>query len=195
MKFLTVLLFSNEDDLVEDQVKYYSHSETDLKVYIHNGSEGVKEKFKSLGIDFEIIPSSVNFLQNKVHEYIYSEIKKVEKNYDWIIFPESDEFLEGPDRKKSLHEYLEICDSEIIIFENYVFWFTKDDNMEIESPVDRIKYYSIRPKHSDRVYAWKSGHTSVERKYSHTHKSDRLKKTTTWKSRHYEIRSNENLIS
>ena len=127
IKCLTTLLFHNDEDLVEDQIQYYKHlNKQDLIVFIHNSSDKTTElvnKYKDDILCIYELTDQVIFKHNDVHSIIYqilgkscdinsyipkhvklSNDKYINFNYanayDWISFPESDEFLEGPDRTK-----------------------------------------------------------------------------------------------
>lgn len=216
VKCLAVLLFHNDEDLVEDQIKYYKYkNKHDLIVFNHNSNDQTSElinKYKDDILCVYELTDQIDFKKNEVHITIYKilmghqDIKKDEikmsnedgynldftKNYDWISFPESDEFLEGPDRTKTYYEHIcSIHDNpniDKISFSNVIFWFTDKDDPSIKSPIERIKHYCHRQKCCVRLYAWRANKTVI-RRFGHGKRDD--KNVVNWKTRHYEIRSLE----
>lgn len=203
MKFLAVLLFHNDEDLVEDQIKYWIKNEHDIVIFDHNSSDQTipliekwikidRESTTPRIISFQIVPKSVPFVKNGVFEYISKIlIRQYSQIYDWISFVESDEFLEGPDRSKSYKQHLEsITDPKFtyVKFHNYVFCLTEKDDPAIESPRDRIKYYAYKPcGPKGKVYAWRGANTNI-RFYNHNPITG-LMYPIPFKTGHYEIRS------
>lgn len=224
-KFLTVLLFHNDEDIIEDQIKYYKYDNyQDIIVFNHNSNDHTSKIINNFKKDILCIydlSEKIEFKTNKVHETIYNillgnidknnpEIRlsnnnyynyNYSKEYDWISFPESDEFLEGPDRTKTYYEHLcDICNNKKInkiIFSNIIYWFTGNDDLNIKLPSKRIKYYCYKRKCVTRLYAWR-GNKTVVRFFGHI-LGDRLEKETdedivTWKTRHYEMRSKDHFL-
>lgn len=75
---------------------------------------------------------SKNLIENRIDEY------------DWISWPDQDEFLEGPDRSKSYYEWnTEVYNSKYnyIEFNNYVYWYSENDDTSIETVKERMKYF------------------------------------------------------
>ena len=111
-KFLTVLLFYNDEDLIEDQIEYYKYkNKQDLLVFNNNSSDKtgeIIENHKDDIIKTFTISANVSFESNQVHPYIYTTLFKggYTDKYDWISFPERGEFLKGPDSTKSYFEHL-----------------------------------------------------------------------------------------
>jgi len=224
-RFLTVLLFHNDEDIIEDQIKYYKYDNyQDIIVFNHNSNDSTSKIINNFKKDILCIydlSEKIEFKTNQVHKTIYNillgnidknnpEIKlsdndyynyNYSKKYDWISFPESDEFLEGPDRTKSYYEHL--CnisnDPKInkIKFSNIIYWFTENDDLDIKLPSKRIKYYCYKKKCGIRLYAWRANKTAV-RFFGHENTvgrdKDLQKEMVTWKTRHYEIRSKEHFL-
>ena len=123
-----------------------------------------------------------------------NDIINYTKLYDWISFPESDEFLEGPDRSKNYYSHLcelHNTDKKAIQFLNFVFWFTEKDDININSPIERIKHYAHFNNCGPRFYAWRARLTNI-RWFGHN-LPDNCDKTDIvyWKTRHYDARSYE----
>lgn len=219
MKCLAILLFHEEEDLIEDQIKYYKDTNKhDLVVFIHDCTQEVMEKihkYKEKFICVYELSKEINFRNNEVHNTIYKilrgeRIKKqkyIKKNnniiinfkeYEWISFPEADEFLEGPNREKNFYEHLchinEEKSIDVINYITYTYWYTEKDDSKIKSPVDRLKYYSINNPgsisengNSDyKIYTWRGNNTKL-RSFGHHINTEETK--ISWKTRHYEIRS------
>ena len=220
-KCLSVLLFHNDEDLVEDQINYYKNlNKQDLIVFNHNSTDSTAEiinKYKNDILCIYTLSDKISFKYNKVHEIIYKillgrndkgfapeEIQmsnqkyknfKYSDHYDWISFPESDEFLEGPNRQFTYYEHLGNLHKQKHInkikFDNIIYWFTEKDDLSIFSPVKRIKYYSYKKKCGIRVYAWRGSKTII-RRFGHFNKNlDNPNEFVRWKTRHYEMRSKE----
>ena len=169
-------------------------------------------------INYFYLDSNIIFKHNQVHEcvskillgkdVIYEYIKiynsgcmidmKIKDNYvyvdnyDWISFPESDEFLEGPDRSKTFYDHL--CDLHYTKYKavrslNFVFWFTNIDDENIISPTDRVRHYSFFRNCGPRIYTWRASLTNI-RWFGHNLPdmctTDDL---VVWKTRHYDARS------
>ena len=215
LKMLTALLFHNDEDLVEDQIIYYGFkNKQDLIVFIHNSTDDTNNivmKYKNRIKCIYYIPETFIFKYNQVHEVVYETLlgkrfDNVEMSdpnndnyseiYDWISFPESDEFLEGYNRRRHYYRHLyqlhKSKNINKIAFRNFIYWFTEKDNMTIKSPVKRIRYYCLKKKSKPRIYAWRGNHT-IKRFFGHKSDEDLDDEIMIWNSRHYEVRSKKHL--
>jgi hypothetical protein len=116
-------------------------------------------------------------------------------DYDWISFPESDEFLEGPDRRKPYFDHVrEVVDSpyDWLQFDNMVYWFTDQDNPDEASPRKRIRHYSIWADCQPRIYAWRARCMNI-RWFNHN-PAEGLKYPIHFNTCHYHIRSHAHMI-
>ena len=181
--------------------------------------------FKSKFIKYYILNKNIIFKENKVHETVsqilrgekinYENVQiydlntddvkemnesdnyKYSENYDWISFPESDEFLEGPNREKNYYQHL--CElhktnKKAIQFLNYVFWFTEKDDNNIPSTLERVKHYSFFRNCGPRMYAWRAKLTNI-RWFGHNLPNNCLDTDVVkWKTRHYDARSYEQFV-
>ena len=225
IKCLAVLLFHNDEDLVEDQINYYGNANKhELIVFNHNSSDKtsklIADNQDKINCIYDLSDKIV-FRTNEVHSTIYKillgrqdynkeEVKlsdqkfrdfKYSAEYDWISFPESDEFLEGPNRSLSYYEHLRNIspDESIsrIVFDNIIYWFTEKDDPRIQSPIERIKYYSYKSNCGLRLYAWRGSATTVLFFGHPTGKKVMAAVMATaphWKTRHYEMRSRNHLV-
>jgi hypothetical protein len=215
-KCLAVLLFHNDADLIQAQIDYYRfENRHDIIIFDHASTDNSHDIYKKnkdeITCLYELPEGRVDFKNNEVHELIYSVLQgnipyfgiKVtgiqmhySAEYDWISFPESDEFLEGPDRSLDYFGHLCVLHPQANInkikFDNYIFWFTEKDDKRIKSPTKRIKHYSLKRACAERLYAWR-GHHTISRFFGHVHPRDIPSEITTWKTRHYEMRSEEHL--
>lgn len=199
MKALALVLFHDDEDIVIPQLNYMIQNNHDIIVFSHNSVDKTDELIKNFNnkriIDKHFISAEVKFKGNHVFKYIDKYVEPYLKNYDWITFIESDEFLEGPDRKKSYYEYL--CDvaktdATYVMFESFVFWYTEKDDNNIKNPIERMKYYCYDSKCAKKIYAWKA---SVPRKnvYNHSPPKIKIQSELIFKTRHYEGRSKEHI--
>ena len=233
VKCLAILLFHNDEDLVSDQIEYYKYKNNhDIIVFNHNSSDNTAKNIKKYKDDILCayeLSSNIRFAEHEVFDTIFKildgdqNIKKneirvsnknaynlnVQENYHWISFPESDEFLEGPDRKKTYYDYLcDVYNNKEITSINYLtftYWFTEEDDIEEESPVKRMRYYCVnRPGNTDlynqpskngnsagKNFTWRPGKRP---KTYFLHPTDKGNKTIVWNTRHYEIRSKKHLV-
>lgn len=222
IKCLAVLLFHNDEDLVEEQINYYKYlNNHDLIVFNHNSTDNTSniiEKYKNDILCIYTLTSEINFKKNEVHETIYKILMgndNINKNaisisnnigfnidykniYDWISFPESDEFIEGPDRTKSYYDHLKDLHENkkinYIYFTTYTYWFTEKDDIDKKLVTKRLKYYCINilglngNTSGNKIYAWRANKTKI-RMFGHGSISEDEHEMVKWKTRHYEFRS------
>jgi hypothetical protein len=190
-------LFYNDDDIVYDNIKQLLDNNHDVIVFNHGSTDNTSNVINSLKSELLEI---VDIDREKIGLYgVFEFVSRYVmdnycKYYDWVSFPESDEFLEGPDRKKSYYEYiLEAIDSEYayIQFENYVFWYTEKDDNSIISPIQRVKHYCIKAYGTSRIFSWRSSSMNI-RRFNHNPTIGK-RYPTLFKSRHYQIRSDEHM--
>jgi len=193
LKCLACILFHNDEDLVLEQLKYLTFNKHDIIVFDHNSTDKtlniVNENINLINKVYNI-PEKIPFKNNGVFKYISNIlIKEYSKDYDWISFIESDEFLEGPDRSKSYYEHLIDIDKtkyDFLSFDNYIFWFTEKDDIN-KSVRERIKYYAYKKKCGVRYYAWRGKLQNI-RKFNHNKVKGNLY-PIPFKTCHYEMRS------
>lgn len=193
---LGVLLCYNDADILEDTIAHMLKNKHDLIVWDHGSDDGTKEvldKYDSLFVERKFIPRSFDFYklygamsENLINNYI--------KDYDWISWPDQDEILEGPTRKKSYFRYIkDVYKSKYnwIRFNNINYWFTDKDSKTESSPVERIKYYSIFPECAPRIRSWRASVTNI-REFNHNILEGE-QYPENFNLRHYPIRSKEHL--
>ena len=199
MKCLAVMLFHNDEDLVEDQLDHMISNNHDIIVFDHCSTDTTRDiiaKNKHRILQHYELGSELIFQNNEVFIHISKILQSDYAHYDWISFIESDEFLEGPDRSKSYYQHLlDIHKSKYtwITFDNFVFWYTEKDDLSIKSPRQRIKYYAYKSNCAERVYAWRGNLTSI-RYFNHNPPVNGTlanKYPIPFRTCHYEIRSVE----
>ena len=196
VRCLAVLLFHNDEDLVDDQIEHWLRNNHDIVIFNHNSTDAttsiIDEYYSKKGeygiLRVYTLGGDIPFKNNQVFEEIshilmgrplghstYRDHIQVSdtvcsfnysRHYDWISFPESDEFLEGPDRSKSYYEHLldvHASSYKFMRFANVVFWFTSADDMSIKSPRKRMKHYAYKSKEDCgiRIYAWRGALTNI----------------------------------
>ena len=140
LRCLGVLLCYNDGDLLEESIRYLLEQDHHLIVWDHGSTDetpSVVDRFRSELLETRWLPREFDFYE------LYPEMSRhlIENhahNYDWISWPDQDEFLEGPARDRSYHEYLVESDEagvDWIEFNNYNFWWTdEDDHVECDEP-------------------------------------------------------------
>lgn len=218
-KCLAILLFHNEEDLVQEQIDYWTKNKHDIIIFNHNSNDNTQNiivQNKNKLLRYIEISDDVQFKNNDVFKtisyYIIGrpinikhlkqsnpKINDFREEYDWISFPESDEFLEGPDRTKSYYEHL--CDIHKnkningIIFRNIVFWFTEKDDQNIKKIRDRIKHYCYKQNCGIRVYAWRANLMNIREWNHNLPKDTKMENMVTFNTCHYEMRSEKQMIN
>ena len=194
---LGVCLFYNDDDIVEDAITHLLENNHEVVVWDHGSNDRTAEmidKFNPYIRERHFLPRSFDFYRLFKH-VSRNVIYNYALDYDWISFPESDEILEGPDRKKSYYEH--VCDvvespCDWVQFNNMVYWFTEKDRPEVLSPRKRIRHYSIWSDCQPRIYAWRAQCMNV-REFNHNEPLGK-KYPINFNTCHYQVRGAEQLI-
>lgn len=195
-KCLGILLCYNDADILPDVIDHLVFNHHDLIAWNHGSDDDtatILEKYKKAFKEIKYIPRSFDFYQ-LYPAMSKNIIEKYVKEYDWISWPDQDEILEGPARDKSFYEYL--CDVyqskyNYIRFNNFNYWFTCEDDPLIQSPVKRIKRYSIFLDCAPRIRSWRSAVTNI-RDFNHN-VLDGEQYPILFNLRHYPMRSFEQM--
>jgi len=171
LRLLGVLLCYNDGDLVADAVRYLREQGHDLVVWDHGSTDETPEVLRSLSgelMELQSVPRSVDFygLYPAMSEHL---MKEYTGRYDWVSWPDQDEFLEGPDRGRTYRQWLEeVAQSpyDWIQFNNYNFWWTKADDQRAERAVERVRHYSLFPDCGPRIRSWRASATNI-RQFNH----------------------------
>jgi hypothetical protein len=191
-RLLGVLLCYNDGDLVDEAVRYLLDQEHDLIVWDHGSTDETPARLQSLKpelVELATVPRSVDFYQlyPAMSEHL---LKDYVERYDWVSWPDQDEFLEGPDRSRSYREWLtELISSpyDWIQFNNYNYWWTPADDVEADRVARRVRHYSLFPDCAPRIRSWRASATNV-REFNHNPpRGERYPRL--FNLRHYPMRS------
>jgi Glycosyl transferase family 2 len=191
-RFLGVLLCYNDGDLLEESISYLLEQNHDLIAWDHDSTDdtpAILERFRPHLCELRQVPREFDFYE------LYAEmsrhlIENYVAEYDWISWPDQDEFLEGPSRDHSYHEHLlEAHDSGVdwIRFHNFNFWWTEADDPSIRETTRRVRHYSLWPDCPPRIRSWRARVTNI-RRFNHN-PLDGRPSPTLFNLRHYPMRS------
>ncbi len=194
---LGVLLCYNDGDILEDLIKHFLNNNHEIVVWDHGSKDETAEilrKYKSNLLESKFVPRSFDFYklypsmsENLINNYI--------GKFDWISWPDDDEILEGPKRDGTYYEHItQAYNSKYnwIQFNNYNFWFTRDDDSSIKSPIERVKHYCLFPDCAPRIRSWRAHVTNI-REFNHNPLSGE-RFPALFNLRHYPMRSREQAI-
>jgi len=189
---LGVLLCYNDGDLLAESISYLLEQNHDVVAWDHGSTDEtptVLERYRGECREIRRVPRSFDFyeLYPAMSRHL---IENYVADYDWISWPDQDEFLEGPSRDRSYSEYLvEANDSGVdwIEFNNFNYWWTDQDDPAIPQATRRIRHYSLRPDCPPRIRAWRARVTNI-RHFNHN-ALDGTPSPRRFNLRHYPMRS------
>jgi len=168
---LAVLLCYNDGDLVKDAVGHLLDQEHALVVWDHGSTDETRAVLASLAgelAELRTVPRSVDFYQ--LYQMMSAHLlEQYVPHYDWVSWPDQDEFLEGPDRSKPYRDWVEevlASPYDWVEFNNFNFWWTVDDDPDVESAVERVRHYSLFAGCAPRIRAWRAASTNT-REFNH----------------------------
>ncbi len=188
----------NDGDLLEDSLRYLLDQQHHLVVWDHGSTDetpGILRRHQKELLELRRIPREFDFYQ------LYAAMSEhIQQNYvslyDWISWPDQDEFLEGPFRFKAYREYVEEVNASPcswIQFNNFNYWLTSADDPAIQSPSARIRHYSLFPDCAPRIRSWRASATNL-RVFNHN-----APLGDPWPARfnlrHYPMRSQEQMMA
>jgi glycosyltransferase involved in cell wall biosynthesis len=191
-RLLGVLLCYNDGDLVEEAVRYLREQGHDVVVWDHGSTDetpAVLQELEPELLELTTVPRSVDFYQlyQAMSEHL---LNSYVDRYDWVSWPDQDEFLEGPDRARPYREWLyEVASSpyDWIQFNNYNFWWTPADDVNADGVAGRVRHYSLFPDCAPRIRSWRASATNI-REFNHNPpKGERYPRF--FNLRHYPMRS------
>jgi len=196
-KALGVLLCYNDADILPEAIESLLNNNHDLIVWDHgsdDGTAGVLDRYAGHFVERDFVPREFDFYK------LYGEMSKhlrrhYRRRYDWISWPDQDEFLEGPSRQKTYYDFItEVVNSEFnwVCFRNFNFWFTSDDDPAVPAPTRRIRRYSLFPDCSPRIRAWRAAVTN-RREFNHNPLKG-LPDPRPFNLRHYPMRSYDQML-
>ena len=191
-RLLGVLLCYNDGDLVEDAVRYLCEQGHELVVWDHGSTDETPDLLRRLQgelVELASVPRDFDFygLYQAMSEHL---IKDYVGRYDWISWPDQDEFLEGPDRARTYAEWLEeVVGSpyDWIQFNNFNYWWTPADDPDVTSAPLRVRHYCLWPDCGPRIRSWRASATNT-REFNHNPPSGE-RYPRNFNLRHYPMRS------
>ncbi|HEX6654300.1 MAG TPA: glycosyltransferase family 2 protein [Thermoleophilaceae bacterium] len=193
---LAVLLCYNDGDLLEESLAYLLEQNHDLVAWDHGSTDqtpSILERYRGHCREIRRLPREFDFyeLYPAMSRHL---IETYVRDYDWISWPDQDEFLEGPARDRSYYEYVvEAHDAGVdwIEFRNFNFWCTEEDDPAIAQTTDRVRHYSLWPDCPPRIRSWRARVTNV-RRFNHN-PLDGTAAPRPFNLRHYPMRSPEQM--
>jgi hypothetical protein len=196
LRCLGILLCNNDGDLLEESISYLLDQNHDLVVWDHGSTDetpAILERLRGHCREVRWVPREFDFYE--LHPSMSRHLlDHYVEQYDWISWPDQDEFLEGPGRDRSYYDYLvEAHDSGIawIEFRNFNYWFTEEDDPGIAQTTRRVRRYSLWPDCPPRVRAWRASVTNI-RRFNHN-PLDGVPSPHLFNLRHYPMRSPEQM--
>lgn len=197
MRKLGVLCCYNDGDILQEAIENLLNLNHHLIVWDHGSDDctsKVLDHFDKDLLERRFLPRSHDFyrIYPTISKYLISNYSS---KYDWISWPDVDEFLEGLNRSKTYDAWLhEVYDSEYdwIQFNNMNYWFTSQDNPDITRVTDRIRFYSIFQDCAPRIRSWRRSKTNI-RKFNHNPVSG-IKYPANFNLRHYPMRDLDQMM-
>jgi len=196
-RFLAMLLSYNDADVLGPVIDHLAANRHDVVVWNHGSEDATELVARSRlgrGVieyqDVDRVEVPFRDLYSVAARYLVSVYGG---RYDWLSWPDQDEILEGPDLSRPYHEHVAealAAGVDWVEFDNFVFWFTDEDDPRVADPVARIRRYSLSPAASPRVRAWRLSKTN-ERRLGNSNPIDGTKAPVNWPLRHYPMRSME----
>jgi hypothetical protein len=196
-RLLAMLLSYNDADVLGPVIDHLAANRHDVVVWNHGSEDDTESVARSrLGrgvIEYQDVDrAEVPFrdLYGVAGRYLTSVYGGL---YDWLSWPDQDEILEGPDLTRPYHEQVTealAAGVDWVEFDNFVFWFTDEDDARVADPVARIRRYCLSPAASPRVRAWRFSKTN-ERRLGNSNPIEGAKASVNWPLRHYPMRSME----
>lgn len=197
LRLLGILLCFNDGDLLEDSIRYLLDHNHEIIAWDHGSTDEtpqILESFRKELLELTYLKRDVDFYS------LYPEMSRhlqanYVQHYDWISWPDQDEFLEGPSRSKTYASWLDDVyrsPYDWIQFNNYNFWYTEQDDVSIRSTPRRVRHYSLFPDCAPRIRSWRASSTNI-RVFNHNPPIGNAW-PTNFNLRHYPSRSREQLL-
>ena len=140
-RFLGMLLCYNDADVLGPVIDHLVRNRHDVVVWNHGSEDDTESVARArLGrgvIEYQDVDrAEVPFrdLYGVASRYLTSAYGG---RYDWLSWPDQDEILEGPELARPYHEQvteLLAAGFDWVEFENFVFWFTDEDDPASPTP-------------------------------------------------------------
>jgi hypothetical protein len=196
LRLLGVLLCYNDGDLLGESISYLLNQNHHIILWDHGSTDQTPseiQRFSRELLEIKVIPRTFDFYK-LYHAMSQNLIENYIDHYDWISWPDQDEFLEGPSRDKSYGEWLyEIADTPFnwILFRNFNYWWTNADDSHQISVQKRVRNYCLFPNCAPRIRAWRAKVTNI-RKFNHN-PLEGEPYPAFFNLRHYPMRSREQM--
>lgn len=192
LRCLGVLLCYNDGDLLEESISYLLEQNHDLIAWDHGSTDETPEVLERLRPhlrEVQQVPREFDFyeLYPAMSRHL---IESYVAEYDWISWPDQDEFLEGPSRDRPYYQHLLKADEsgiDWIEFRNFNFWCTDEDDPSILETTRRVRHYSLWPDCPPRIRAWRAPLTNI-RRFNHN-PLEGVPSPRPFNLRHYPMRS------
>jgi len=196
-KALGVFLCYNDGDQLVDAIEHLLANDHKLLAWDHGSTDetgDILNQYRHEFVEIKHIARDSDFwnLYGTMSEHL---IANYVQKYDWISWPDQDELLEGPDRSKRYYDHLvDVFNSDYdwLLFNNYLYWFTSEDDHSTASPAKRIRRYSLFPDTLPRARAWRASSTNI-RWFNHNSLHGELY-PHMFNIRHYQMRSHEHAL-
>lgn len=197
LRMLGVLLCYNDGDIVEEAVRYLREQDHHLVVWDHGSTDSTPQVLKALEpelLELQIVPRSVDFydLYPQMSRHLMENYVPA---YDWVSWPDQDEFLEGADRSRTYREWVEEVAAspyDWVEFNNYNYWWTTDDDPSVASVTGRVRHYAIFLGCAPRIRAWRASATNI-RQFNHNPPLGE-RYPELFNLRHYPMRDREQMV-
>jgi Glycosyl transferase family 2 len=195
-RLLGVLLCYNDGDLVGEAVQYLVEQGHHVVAWDHGSDDetgDVLQRLRGELVELKTIPRSFDFYD------LYPEMSRhllanYVDRYDWISWPDQDEFLEGPDRARTYEQWVEeVFESpyDWVEFRNFNYWWTDLDRPSAGSTTERVRHYSLFADCPPRIRGWRASATNI-RRFNHNEPNG-TRYPTLFNLRHYPMRSREHM--
>ncbi|HEY9772530.1 MAG TPA: glycosyltransferase family 2 protein [Planktothrix sp.] len=189
---LAVLLCFNDGDILSESIEALLESGHHVLVWDHGSTDNtssVIQRYSKELLSSYFLPRSLEF-SNLYPTVSRTIIENYCSKYDWVSWPDADEFLEGPDRSKPYVDFVYDVFQQgytSLRFDNFIYWYTEQDDTSLTSSVGRVRYYCVFPDCAPRIRAWRASVTN-ERHYNHNTPPGR-EYPIRFRLRHYPARS------
>jgi glycosyltransferase involved in cell wall biosynthesis len=198
LRCLGVLLCFNDGDLLEESIAHLVEQGHDVIAWDHGSTDetpAVLERLRPELVEVRSVPREFDFydLYPAMSRHL---IERYSRDYDWISWPDQDEFLEGPDRSRPYREHLREADEsgvDWIRFDNFNFWWTDEDDPSTAAATRRVRHYALWPDCPPRIRAWRARLTNI-REFNHN-PIDGTPAPRRFRLRHYPMRSREQMLA
>ncbi len=191
-RLLGVLLCYNDGDILVDSIRHLLANQHHVIVWNHGSIDdtgSILKTFRGDLLELREIDREVSFydIYPLMSQHLLADYVKA---YDWISWPDQDEFLEGPTRGCSYRDAIaEVYESpyDWIQFRDFVYWHTELDDPTVVSPCERVRHYALSLHGLPKIRSWRATATNC-RWFNHNRPTGR-RYPGLFNLRHYPMRS------